>query len=153
MLKYLLFWLFNRLWRREVVQRDGVDYLWRWHITSDRQGAGVYLHYFLKGDNDPDPHNHPWRFSTYVIAGGYIDEVWKKNEDGTASFSHYEDCVPGKAYEREPDHIHRVMIPEGKTAWTLVFRGTRTKEWGFFTKDGLIPWRKYLGLPDSAPVR
>jgi hypothetical protein len=37
-------------------------------------GARPYLHYFFRGDNYKEFHNHPWRISySWILAGGYIE--------------------------------------------------------------------------------
>lgn len=132
----LLFWLLSSLFKLEIVKRDGVPYLWRWHIVKTRWG-GLYLHHFLKGDNDPDPHDHPWPFWTFILKGGYTDETHYKH---TVS---YQKCKPFRLYHRPPTHIHRVLLPEGMKAWTLVFLGKKVQEWGFYTPNGFVHHSEY----------
>lgn len=144
MFKSLLIRVLTAIFKLEVIRRDGSDYLWRWHVAGNRSGRGIYLHHFIKGDNDPDPHSHPWGFTTLVLAGGYVDECWKKDADGRVVHDRYQTCKPGRLYCRRASHIHRVLLPEGKTGWTLVFRGKRFCDWGFYVGDRFVHWKEYL---------
>jgi hypothetical protein len=35
----------------------------------------IYLHHFLRSDNDRHFHDHPWHFLTILLAGGYIEHT------------------------------------------------------------------------------
>lgn len=145
MFKSLLFRVLTLLFRLEVIRRDGSDYLWRWHVAGNRNGRGIYLHHFIKGDNDPDPHSHPWPFTTLVLSGGYTDERWKIDDTtGCAVIEGHETCRPGRLYSRKAHHIHRVLLPPGKKGWTLVFRGKRICDWGFYVGNRFVHWKNYL---------
>ena len=74
MMKKLLFWCLTKLFPLEVINRNG-DYMWRWHLSDSPKGKW-YLHYFIRGDEDDAPHQHPWNFKTLVLSGTYDDEQW-----------------------------------------------------------------------------
>lgn len=38
-------------------------------------GDGTVLHVFTDADRG-DPHDHPWTFTSEVLAGGYVEEVY-----------------------------------------------------------------------------
>ncbi len=133
----------------EIIRRDG-DYLWRWHIAKGNWG-GLYLHRFLRGDEDKDPHDHPWPFKTFVLWGGYDDEVWDV-EGKTRRVLMWEHCRPGRLYSRPASHTHRVVIAPGRTAWTLVFIGRKEKEWGFYTPQGFVHHIEYQQEADLRMV-
>ena len=38
---------------------------------------------------------------------------------------------------------HRLELPDGKTAWTLIITQKKEREWGFRTVCGWIPWFRY----------
>jgi len=162
-----------------ITTRDGKSlYLLRCWLTIPRpqspdggdgsrweSGNSVLLHYFARGDDDQSLHDHPWNFTTRILAGGYIEhlppESWRvahpSHRDG------YRLGIPGPDWEavlrprgagdtiiHQAEDLHCV----GSTApgtWTLVSTGARRREWGFHPPGK--PWigyREYLGLP---PVR
>jgi hypothetical protein len=130
-------------------------------MTGDE--GGVFLHVIHRNDDDKDPHDHPWDFTSVVLKGGYVDECWHWIEDAGAGRRlpgtlfrvkgerrppEYERVRPLRVVQRKAEHLHRVQgIKPGRPAWTLVFTGPRRRSWGFVTENGWRHWRDYLGLP------
>lgn len=115
----------------------------------------VYLHKIVRSDEDRDPHDHPWDFTTIPLRGKYIDERWiPVPDDGWLSSSIQVSRLPYsivpeevktfKAYRRKAEHTHRVQLIEGKPVWTLVVIGKPRRKWGFHTEGGWVPWQQYL---------
>lgn len=154
--------------------KEKVVYLRRFFLWRSKSGS-VYLHHFFRSDDDPDPHDHPWDFTSLILKGGYRDEQWlftpnrdvKAGEvDGliTGKFPNPkaqtvpgflfkaddELCRPGDIVHRNAEHIHRAILPEGKTAWTLVFTGPVRRSWGFIQRTGWVFWRLYLNVWDKS---
>jgi len=40
-------------------------------------------------------------------------------------------------------YAHRLVIPEGESAWTLFITGPRGRHWGFWCPAGWKYWREY----------
>jgi hypothetical protein len=131
--------LLNRLFRFEAISRRGDVYLHRWTLIGPERGPKVMLHHFLRGDVDPEPHDHPWIFWTFILWGGYYEQTW--TAEGKALLTWY---GPGSLLRRPAAWAHRVVIPEGKEAWTLVLTGRKVRHWGFWCPLGWIPWRQHL---------
>jgi hypothetical protein len=92
---------------------------------------GIYLHHFLRSDNDLHFHDHPWSFLTLLLSGGYREHTpagtfWRRR------FS---------ILFRTAEWRHWVEVE--KPVWTLVMRFPRRREWGFHTEEGWIDWRTY----------
>jgi len=51
---------------------------------------------------------------------------------------------PGMVLFRRATHRHRVVLIDGKPAWTLVIRGPYVRDWGFFTYQGWQRWKEYF---------
>lgn len=51
---------------------------------------------------------------------------------------------PGALLFRKATHRHRVVLVDGKPAWSLVLRGPYVRDWGFFTSKGWQRWREYF---------
>jgi len=113
-------------------------YIRRWSLWLPF-GWSLKLHAIEQADHDRCEHDHPWWFWRFVMSGGYWEtvtdaagrtrEVYRR--PGSLSY-----C--GRAFR------HRIIeLPKGR-AWTLLLCGGRRREWGFFTKSGWVPWRKFV---------
>ena len=119
----------------------------------------LYLHKIYRSDDDPDPHDHPWNFRTFVLWGGYTDEAWMFTDlDGQGNG--YRTRLPGSDETvsapatrfRHRKHIHRVRLTDDKPAWTLIWttgytwRPNGDADWYFITPERAVFWREYLKL-------
>lgn len=125
------------------------------------------LHIFHRGDNDPDPHDHPWGFWTFPLVA-YIEEVHYPifddvmTEQGpTQRFLGYEvhlNLVPAFRWSYRPaTHLHRVLCVNGDNPYdptsgrkivTFVWREKESRKWGFLkSRDGRwcwVYWKDYV---------
>jgi hypothetical protein len=120
-------WL-SRVERFDITNSAGSVFMRRYKLL--RTGFGnLYLHHILRSDEDLCLHDHPWRFITLVIAGGYrevLPTAAKNRGVGTLLY-------------RPARFRHRVEV--ARPAWSLVWVGRKVRRWGFFTKLG---WRPFL---------
>jgi hypothetical protein len=125
----------NRLFRiKEISGGEGCPtHLYRWTLL--RIGwLGIYLHHFVGDDLFSDMHDHPQSFITIGLKGQYME------------------CTPnGARLYRSPwfgwfpaSHAHRIMMVEGGDCWTLVILLKPTRDWGFWTSNGWLPWERYV---------
>ena len=132
--------LLNRLFEREDIPNGkGETYMERWVILS-LFGYRLYLHHFLRNDDVRDLHDHPNGFITFVFRGGYLEEyVAARAPNG---FLYQEETrlkhvsAPSLRY-LPANHTHRVMVGNGKTAWSLVLMFPAFRAWSFFHRDSL----------------
>jgi hypothetical protein len=98
--------------------------------------VNLFLHQFL--ESDPlDLHDHPWSYLSIILSGGY----WNVTPDARTWYG------PGRILFRRADQRHRVELdPHVPTCFTLVLRGPRTREWGYWKNGQWKMWREYLGL-------
>lgn len=117
-------------------------YMYRWFIFKVGKLPRVYLHRFLRSDEDRALHNHPWWFVSILLRGSYIEH----NRGGPVRRS-----APSIAY-RGLDHDHRVELVPGKPVWTLFITGPVRQPWGFWCTNGtdehLVPWREFDGCDE-----
>lgn len=45
---------------------------------------------------------------------------------------------PGALVFRKPTTLHRLVLPEGKDAWSLFIMGPKKRDWGFQTPEGWV---------------
>lgn len=80
----------------------------------DRADHGRY--HLFTGEDHGDPHDHrEWGFTTRIVTGGYVEEVFFL--DGRR-----ETCerLPGDVFYIPPDHIHRIVRLLGSECLTHV---------------------------------
>lgn len=91
------------------------------------------LHFFHRSDAD-DLHDHPWSFWSLILWRGYYEITPEGRRRKW----------PGMLLRRTCYWQHRVELVGGKPAVTLVWMGRYVKQWGFWTKGGFLPWKKYF---------
>lgn len=124
----------------KIIRDDkGRPFLYRYHLFAlTKDGPGMCIHRFARSDPDRGFHSHPWLHSvSFILCGGYDERILlnpKKSDDlqyktvkrNRWSFN-YLDGV---------NTFHRVMIEEGKDAWTIFAFQKRSKTWGMVGLDG-----------------
>ncbi|QDH91682.1 hypothetical protein SEA_PHRAPPUCCINO_4 [Mycobacterium phage Phrappuccino] len=143
-----------------ICYRDGSPYLQRWYLVPRNRFFNLYLHKFLRSDEDKELHCHPWNFVSFILKGSYIEVT----EDGRRERKRF-----SIAYRRAETR-HRVELlrteaipldrnrprPMETPAWTLVLTGPKIREWGFYcvtARDALgriaeqrfIRWDRWVG--------
>lgn len=84
----------------------------KWHI--DGLGFDLSLHTFTVPDTG-DPHDHPFSFTTHILKGSYVEEVWFYDELNEIWRSHVQDRKEGHAYDIWHNHIHSIIaLPQGE---------------------------------------
>jgi hypothetical protein len=81
----------------------------------------VYLHRLDAPNWHPECHSHPWSFVTFLLWGGYEEQV------GTKVYWRR----PGSILYRPAEFVHNV-ITHG-VSWSLIITGPKRREWGFHT--------------------
>ena len=181
-------WLCDKLIRNVVNRRapdfvvGGFDdpYLHRWYLTPwskyDRQNPpfwsqvtrrllpNVYLHKFLRSDDDRALHDHPWFNVSFLLQGSYIEETIRA---GGVKVRTRRDA--GALKLRSPWASHRVELLQVLTkyngdrdggpitlenveaemrdqpCWTLFMTSPRVREWGFHCPDaGWVMWKNFV---------
>jgi hypothetical protein len=107
--------------------RDKRPLLTRYVLWDNGKKGGLFLHVFWRSDEDRELHDHPWDFLTWLLWAGYTEEL-----EGGRRVRRW----PLSILFRRAEHSHRVEIPEGKIAVTLVLAFPKRRDWGFWCADG-----------------
>lgn len=104
-------------------------YLERYHIA--RLGSFTfYLHRFTASDPDRGVHDHPWGWAmSFLLVGGYNEERLVER-DGQKEII-VRKIRPLTFNTIRADDFHRVVLDQGRPAWSLFIHGKRIKGWGF----------------------
>lgn len=115
-----------------ITDGQGAKFLQRYYILKTPI-LSVYIHHWLK-DDEADMHDHPWPFLILVLKQGYREILpsGPKIRKPWRVFGHLPTCK------------HRIELIDNKPSWSLVIMGPKVREWGFHTKLGWIPFKKYV---------
>lgn len=125
--------------RRLTLRHGGRTFLDRWGVEC--RWFGVFLHHIAGPDPGIDIHDHPWPFVTLILRGGYSERAADIREPWMTTFRRW----PRWSIHRMPLTIaHRILRADPGT-WTLVIRGRKSRDWGFYLWEDnrWVPWRDY----------
>lgn len=134
--------LIERALQREpdvIIGGKDDPYLLRWHLIPRNPLFNVYLHCFLRSDDDRALHDHPWLWCSVLLRGGYIEHTI------AAGGVHRRDqrLAPSVRFAL-PTKAHRVELIDGASAWSLFVTGPRVRQWGFHCPErGWVHWKEF----------
>lgn len=133
---------------------DGKPYLRRYVITRNKWFR-IFIHEILMSDEDEEMHDHPWDFTTFLLSGGYVEEIPRgnyiskkyrekgMNEEMPLSELKTRTYRPRFSIIRHrAEDFHRIELE--KPVWTLFFAGNKRRQWGFMTENGWEYYRSFL---------
>jgi len=145
-------------------REDKLPYLNRYYIlfpdSVKRERTdipfNVFLHQFMKSDDDYAWHDHPWDwYFTLILKGGYWEHTpagTKWRGPGTFKFikmktRHFDDFQPENGLGPSND-AHWLEVPNPGKTWTLFIRGRKNREWGFieFKTKKWTQWKQFLAM-------
>lgn len=126
--------LLNRLFQYKVIVNcDRQPYLQRWYLFRSTR-IGLFVHRFIRSDEDRALHDHPWNFLVIPIWRGYIEH----NQRGQRRVW----PIIGMRY-RTAEYQHRVELVNEKAAWSIFIRFPYRRTWGFWPREGFQAWNKW----------
>lgn len=146
-----------------VIGGDARPYMLRWWLLPRNRWVNVYLHHFLRDDDDRALHDHPWH-SLSVLLSGRLIETYAPVACRAAEPAHQVERTHavGAIVWRGCRFAHRLALPLGsdlapRPAVTLFITGPRVREWGFWCPasspaGGWRPWRKFVAPDDPGAV-
>jgi hypothetical protein len=127
-----------------AIGQPGNRYLLRWYIIPRNPVFNIYLHHFLRSDDDRALHDHPWFNLSFLLHGRY-----REHTIGAGGINYRREFVAGDIKFRFPRFAHRVELIDGP-CWSLFITGPRMREWGFHcTEKGWVHWRTFTSPNDS----
>jgi hypothetical protein len=117
-------------------------YLKRWWIVPFNRLFKVYLHQFLRSDDDRALHDHPWFNISILLRGSYIEH--------TPNGAHRRRA--GDIVVRPARAAHRIELIEDAPVWTLFITGPNVRQWGFYCPNGWRHWRDFTHPDDSGEI-
>lgn len=128
-------------------------YMHRWFIIPRNPIFNVYLHHFMRSDDDRALHDHPWWNASWLLRGSYKEVVPLSGEpDDSLHRNVFREA--GDFAFRRAKAAHRIQLfrnwsrPGGpeQSVWTLFITGPRFRVWGFWCPKGWRPHHEYVEL-------
>jgi hypothetical protein len=129
---------------RVITNLAGAPYLNRWELRGNHPTFDVYLHQFLKSDDNQALHDHTASSIAIVVRGRYTEWL-RANRPRIRN--------EGDIVARRATMAHRIEIDEARPGPITVFiRGPKSREWGFYCARG---WRHHhnFSVSDSESNR
>lgn len=122
-------------------------YLRRWWVIPRNPVFNVYLHQFLRSDDDRALHDHPWSNLSVLLRGRYIEHTV-----AAGGIHCRREYLAGEWKLRGSRYAHRIELHAGE-CWTLFVTGPRIRAWGFHCPErGWIPWQRFTAADDAGAV-
>lgn len=147
--------ILDRLLQKKVIVNCNRDpYLHRWYVLRTAR-VGIFIHKFVRSDEDRALHDHPWSFIVIPLWGGYIehsdrpptiDEEWdallEQRPAPRVPLQRRVWPIISTRY-RGTDYRHRVELINDRPSWSLFIRFRKIREWGFWPREGFVLWNKW----------
>lgn len=117
------------------------SYMDRWWFMPELYGERARVHRTNRSDHARHFHDHPWHFVSVILEGGYSEQI--EVQPGANPLYETRRYRAGDVLFRHAEHRHRLEIEPGIEAWSLVFTAPKSRDWGFWTPEGFVPWRDY----------
>jgi len=116
-----------------IINCDHDPYLERWYIVRSKKFS-MYVHKFVRSDEDRALHDHPWNFLVIPIWRGYNEYNLKGIRRVYPIF--------GTRY-RKAEYRHRVKLINNKEAWSIFVTFNKRRMWGFWPIYGFVDYKKW----------
>ena len=135
-------------------------YLRRHWLLPRNRFLNVYVHEFLRSDDDRALHDHPWAFNcSWLIDGEYVEHtiaaggvhVRTRRQAGDWKFRwgpapHRVELVGNEG--DPPDVPFVAAVP----CWTVFITGPIVRTWGFHCPTRWVPWREFVDGRDTGAI-
>jgi hypothetical protein len=124
-------------------------YLRRWNVITT-PWFSLKVHNIRMPDADRALHDHPWAFGTFILKGGYLEELPVYRRQRFGEWRTYMAQRKRFSWHRIPaEGLHRIHEVEPDT-WTFVISTGTKRQWGFAPRAGeWYPYWAYLGYEPS----
>jgi hypothetical protein len=118
-------------------------YMLRWYAIPRNRFFNIYLHRFMRSDDDRALHDHPWWNVSLLLEGEYTEHTIP-----AGGVNVREVYRAGEIKFRGSTSAHRVELHAGECK-TLFITGPTLREWGFHCPHGWRPWQEFTAARDG----
>lgn len=157
----IAWWIIDRAERRQpdfIVGGPESPYLLRWWLVPRNRWFNVYLHHFLRDDDDRALHDHPWFWCSILMVGSYIEHTVAAGGIHRRQIREAPSIKisgPWRAHRIEllpntPNPANAFETWPRKPCWTLFITGPRIRDWGFHCPQrGWVHYRDFTDPTDT----
>lgn len=121
-------------------------YMRRWWVIPRNKIFNIYLHHFLRSDDDRALHDHPWWNVSILLEGSYTEHTIS-----AGGVNHQLEYGAGALKGRFAGYAHRIELDKGP-CWSLFITGPVIREWGFHCPKGWRPWKQFVDDRDNGKI-
>jgi quercetin dioxygenase-like cupin family protein len=129
-----------------VVGGQENPYMLRWWLIPRNPVFNIYLHQFLRSDDDRALHDHPWFSFSICLQGEMLEHTIRAG--GVKAVKRIK---AGDVAVRTPWTAHRLELVSD-TAMTVFITGPRIRPWGFHCPNGWVPWDRFVDDRDKGQI-
>lgn len=129
-----------------VIGGDAAPYLLRWWLIPRNRWFNIYLHHFMRSDDDRALHDHPWWNLSVLLDGRYVEHTIS-----AGGVNVRRERRAGEHKFRTARAAHRIELIDGP-CWTLFITGPRLRDWGFHCRLGWVPWQKFTKAENPGEI-
>lgn len=131
-----------------IIGKPDDAYLLRWWLLPRNRLFNIYVHKFLRSDDDRALHDHPWLNASFILRGQYAEHQILAGGINVRNMR-----IAGKWRFRLSGKIaHRVELTDG-ACWTLFITGPRYREWGFHCPErGWVLWTDFTSPGNTGEI-
>jgi hypothetical protein len=123
-------------------------YMFRWHLIPRNPLFNIYLHQFMRSDDDRALHDHPWSNIGILLEGTYTEHRIEQGGIHTRTIREAGDIVVRPSGRM----AHRIELHAGRCV-TLFITGPRYRSWGFHCPEaGWVHWRDFTAADDPGAI-
>lgn len=134
-------------------------YLRRHWLLPRNRFFNIYVHEFLRSDDDRALHDHPWLFNaSWLIEGEYLEHTkaafgYTVTHRRAGQFKFRWGPAPHRVElvgnEGDPPDVPFV---EAMPCWTVFITGPVVRAWGFHCERGWVPWQEFTDARDKGSI-
>lgn len=123
----------------------GADaYMNRWFAIPRNKLLNIFVHQFLRDDNDEALHDHPWLSLSLTVQGVAREVYAPKGANPSDPEQHASRSIgAGDVTWRGLNFAHRIEVVDGPIV-TIFITGPKLREWGFWCPKGWRSWDDFV---------
>lgn len=129
-----------------IIGEPARPYMRRWWLIPRNPVFNVYLHHFLRSDDDRALHDHPWWNLSVLLEGRYVEHTI-----AAGGINYHRELSAGAVKFRLAKAAHRIELIDGPV-WTLFITGPRFRSWGFHCPKRWVHWREFTSPENKGEV-
>lgn len=123
-------------------------YMYRWYLIPKNRFFNVYVHWFMRSDDDRALHDHPWSNLSILLDGQYTEH----RISAGGIHNHFLRKAGDWCIRVAGSIAHRIELTHG-TCFTLFITGPKYREWGFHCpQQGWVHWKKFTAADDPGAI-